>query len=44
MLFGFSVKRVLPAKSAIFIELQAIGIVFLVLGRIVISLLAFRTS
>ena len=43
-LFGFFVKSVLLAELAVFLHLNTIRIVFLVLHRIVVSLLAFRAG
>ena len=40
LLLGFLVKRMLAAETAVLVELKPIGIVFLVLLGIVVSLLA----
>lgn len=37
-------KRVLAAELAVFVHFKSVGIVFLVLGRVIISLLAFRAG
>ena len=43
-LLGLGMKGMLSAESAILLHFEAIGIIFLVLHGVVVSLLAFRTS
>ena len=44
LLFGFFVKGVFLAESAILVHLKSVGVVFLVLHGIVVALLAFGAS
>ena len=40
LLFGFLVQRVLPAESAVLFDFHSLGMVLLLLGSIVVTLLA----
>jgi hypothetical protein len=43
-LLGFLVKRVLAAELAILLHFKSVGIVLLVFGCVIVSLLAFRAG
>lgn len=43
-LLCFLVKRVFAAELAVLVHFESVGIVFLVFGRVIIPLLAFRAG